>query len=294
MLECASCGACFEQRPGPGRPRTRCYDCSPQAIVGRAVGDASGSPCTGGCGRPVKGGTGSLPPGQRMCRACRSLPEVPCPVCEKPFRAQKTSSGRVQTCSKRCGQLFSQNPRGKPRPRCEVCDATYRRSYPQQRTCSRRCGILSRGQVPAVDRVPPPFVPHHCEVCGRASGPGDKWRLRCSTRCRIDASGLRVKDLYATAMTLGAAGGYWRQLLRDYLRERDGDDCGICRGRIDFELLSGPRGDPSGLGASIDHVVPRSVEVNDDPSNLRLAHWKCNHERRDGRNDEPVQLALVG
>lgn len=122
----------------------------------------------------------------------------------------------------------------------------------------------------------------------------ETWTKRCSTQCRIDAIAVQLCDLYRVATDRGMAGAGWLRLLMEYLRERDGEQCQICHDPIDWLMKSGPRGDPSGLGPSIDHVVPRSVEVNDDPSNLRLAHWKCNRDRGRGRKGETTQLALIG
>lgn len=48
------------------------------------------APCAGGCGRLLWGGSGSLPAGERTCRACRkagSTPAVvtqPCGTCGTP------------------------------------------------------------------------------------------------------------------------------------------------------------------------------------------------------------------
>ncbi len=122
----------------------------------------------------------------------------------------------------------------------------------------------------------------------------ERWRVYCSAQCNIDATGMRVKDLYATALALKLGGAGWLRLLMRYLSERDGDRCGICRRRIDLALPSGPKGHPSGLGPSVDHIEPRSKGGSDDPANLRLTHWRCNFERRAGRSGEAVQLALVG
>jgi 5-methylcytosine-specific restriction endonuclease McrA len=173
----------------------------------------------------------------------------------------------------------------------------YDASFQAQRTCGRSCGaVINRRNLAAKLRpvVPRMHRARECVICGRLSESGDNWRRYCSTQCRIDNTGYRVKDLYAAALALRLNGASWLHLLAQYIRERDGDRCAICRRKIRFDLKSGPKGHPSGLGPSIDHIVPRSVEVNDDPANLRLTHWRCNFERRAGRVGESVQLALVG
>lgn len=116
--------------------------------------------------------------------------------------------------------------------------------------------------------------------------------MRCSAQCRIDASGMRIKDLYAAALTLKGRGiaREWRRNLVEYLRDRDGKRCGICHRAMDFALSSGPKGND--MGVTIDHVVPRSQQGSDDPANLRLAHWVCNRDRKAKGGNE--QLMLVG
>lgn len=61
------------------------------------------------------------------------------------------------------------------------------------------------------------------------------------------------------------------------LRARDGDDCWICSGAIDFTL---PRTAPSReypLSATIDHVKQKCDGGTSEDGNVRLAHKGCNH-----------------
>jgi len=79
-----------------------------------------------------------------------------------------------------------------------------------------------------------------------------------------------------------------------YLAERDGPNCALCGTEVDMDLKSGPTGDPSGLGPSIDHIFPRSLrpDLADEPSNFRLTHWACNFERKNTlTGDEQLILA---
>lgn len=117
-----------------------------------------------------------------------------------------------------------------------------------------------------------------CGVCEQPFTTRSANTRYCSAQCRIDNAGARVNDLYATATALHANGKGWYDLLIAYLRERDGDHCGICLLEIDFTLRSGTRG--SDLGRSIDHIHPRSLGGSDDADNLRLAHWGCNRRRK--------------
>lgn len=63
------------------------------------------------------------------------------------------------------------------------------------------------------------------------------------------------------------------------LRRRDGDDCGLCGMPVDFALRY-----PDPMSASVDHILPKSLGGRTTPSNLRLAHQSCNHERGAGWN----------
>jgi 5-methylcytosine-specific restriction endonuclease McrA len=96
-----------------------------------------------------------------------------------------------------------------------------------------------------------------------------------------DAS-VRAVDLYRLACEWShglPVGQKWRDVLLRLLVERDGSNCHLCDAPVLMHLASGVKGDPSGLGPSVDHVIPRSKGGSDDPGNMRLAHWKCNRER---------------
>lgn len=297
LRRCASCDAPFTA----SRPDHRCcsQDCR-ASLRDRRIGQ----PCVGRCGRFVLTRKTS---GEVRCNDCR-IPvnhSRPCPVCGVTF-VPGTSSvrGGVQlTCSRSCGQLLRTGDAAGPRRRrstgksCEVCGATVVRkasgSRDALRCCSRECGFeLQRRERPRRPRVPKPRKVHQCRGCGRSTRPDERWRVWCSYRCRVNDIGDRVKSLYRLAAQAGGAGAQWRQLLVGYLRERDGDRCGICRRAIRFDLPSGPRGDDR--GPSIDHMLPRSRGGSDDLANLRLTHWGCNRNRQTGARGEALQLALIG
>lgn len=60
----------------------------------------------------------------------------------------------------------------------------------------------------------------------------------------------------------------------DRIAARDGWSCWLCGGEID---PAAPVGSP--VSATVDHLVPRSRGGSSEPSNLRLAHRRCNHRR---------------
>ena len=61
----------------------------------------------------------------------------------------------------------------------------------------------------------------------------------------------------------------YREMVIGLLRQRDGDTCPICDELI-YERFS------------IDHIQPRNMGGSNDPENLRLAHYSCNHTRPRG------------
>lgn len=275
-------------------------------------------PCAGGCGGVAAGTLGTkdtTPLDRRMCRDCRRRhgPEVArpaaevvalqCVVCGVTFtrrRALSAYSSDRPCCSRSCGGELVRRAAlergGRPLSgrHCEVCGSTYCATYSRQRTCSRVCGgvLNNRGRGRVAGRKPRQWS---CISCGRVRVKGDgqaRWVKFCSERCRVADVGDRVIDLYRLASQAGAAGARWRETLVAYLRERDGDRCGICRRRMRFDLPAGPRGDDR--GPSIDHMVPRSAGGSDELVNLRLAHWGCNRKRGAGRPGDVAQLALFG
>jgi hypothetical protein len=64
-------------------------------------------------------------------------------------------------------------------------------------------------------------------------------------------------------------------VLRQLLRDRDGDLCSICGELMDFTL---PRDDPQ--APSLEHERPKAAGGRTVMSNLRLAHASpCNHDK---------------
>lgn len=65
-----------------------------------------------------------------------------------------------------------------------------------------------------------------------------------------------------------------RAALVELLRRRDGDDCQLCGGPLDFYV---PQSDP--YAEEVDHVVPFSKGGDDHVSNYALAHRVCNQSK---------------
>jgi 5-methylcytosine-specific restriction endonuclease McrA len=141
--------------------------------------------------------------------------------------------------------------------------------------------------------VGPPIIRFtRCLGCSdmiRCKSARTKRCAECSRRHNIG----RTMGLYRAASETGKVrqAMMWRYVLVDYLRERDGDKCGLCAKKITFGVTTGPRG-ADDEGPSIDHIHPRSHGGSDDLANLQLAHWSCN--RAKGNRGEAEQLRLVG
>jgi 5-methylcytosine-specific restriction endonuclease McrA len=60
----------------------------------------------------------------------------------------------------------------------------------------------------------------------------------------------------------------------DGLRERDGDQCGICGDSIDFSLNG-----RNAMGRTVDHILPRSRGGAHTWANTQLAHLRCNLQK---------------
>ena len=97
-----------------------------------------------------------------------------------------------------------------------------------------------------------------------------KAALKTSNRRRADKLG-RQSDPYTT----------------EYLMERDGGRCHMCRARVMTEL---PRG--AALKATVDHLIPLSCGGDDTFVNVAIACWKCNLAK--GNRAVGEQLRLVG
>lgn len=117
-------------------------------------------------------------------------------------------------------------------------------------------------------------------------------RKRC-TECARQHNIEKVMGLYYSAYELEdiPRAMTWRKKIVEYIRERDGDKCGLCSKVMRFDLTTGPRG-KSDRGATIDHIVPRSLDGLNDLANLQLAHWSCNRSK--SNRGAPEQLRLVG
>lgn len=141
-----------------------------------------------------------------------------------------------------------------------------------------------------------------CMNCGSSHG-GTVHRRFCTDRCRVAFNlygGPRPTSVCCVAcgtdIDLNERGKkgqvrkavvkFCRPCKQDYnkyklsareIAKRDGTDCGICGLPVDMTLA---RSD--GLNCpSVDHIMPRAHGGSHDPSNLQLAHLRCNMLKSD-------------
>lgn len=154
--------------------------------------------------------------------------------------------------------------------RCEACGLGQVRRA--ERFCSRACALPHVGRPPfsrqeratallarAVKgtRNDKPWFSGPCVMCGTSFTswhPADK---TCGVRCSR-----RLKESRRTGRS---------RIRREVIFERDGYRCQLCGKRTDPT-----RAVPHPFAPTVDHILPRSLGGNDEPSNLQCAHHRCN------------------
>ncbi len=314
---CRVCGAEFQQS-GAGRPRKRCFGCSPsragppkppRALKPKPLKSLRprkprkrDCPCAG-CGKMLSGGKGALPAGQRTCHECRAA--------RRP--------------------VVVRTPR-QPRVLCEVCGVQYRRNSIEQRTCSRACGVVLRREIYGCH--PPQRT---CQTCGEQFIDSRRRRVfrcnGCRTRICEQCGGsftiLHGRQIYCSAACRGyqlrplvptqcrecgetftpvratTTGRFRTKFCSSQCRERADGRTANHRRRVRLREsgqlenfttreiaerdawrchLCGKKVSPKASylspgEATIDHLLPVSQGGQHNRANVALAHRQCNSER---------------
>ena len=204
---------------------------------------------------------------------CRTL-TVACGMCGKHYRNVRLY-GRVEGAPdpvcETCGETFTRPGRGGPLPRycsrdcnpayrprivtCKTCGQDFDRGVTSRVHCTEACMNRWRFHGGPVD------LDRDCYICGRpidfhTPGKGGRRPRANVVRC----SDCRRPTNYATTVA--------------DLVERDGTSCALCGEDVDL-TVKWPHGD----APTRDHVIPHSLGGSDDPSNLQLAHARCNRRK---------------
>ena len=222
------------------------------------------------------------------------MSNLTCPVCDSEFSSDTTKRGRPQIyCADKCTQQAYrqrlsdrvQAERSTHRAPCIVCGGpvVHRRLGPVATTCSKFCREIASGSRRAV-----PLPSAYCALpdCGIEFAPIYNNQKCCSERhgkmlynrvSRADGRqapepwGDGRKDRYhrRRALKKGASTGI--PVLQSEITIRDLATCGLCGLPVDDSLAW-----PHPQSPSLDHVIPLSKGGIHDPSNVQLAHLRCN------------------
>jgi len=179
----------------------------------------------------------------------------------------------MRTCST-CG-----NPLSHAHVNARYCSDScrYRAQWERRRKAvCRGCGVEC-GYAASVK------IDHLCRACRAAEDDHAERRdCKCPTCRRRRAARSRAyrAKRNASGVPLGGGGSRWiSSTARLSIYERDRWTCWLCQRTVDRALI----GTHSTWRPSLDHIVPRIHGGGDDASNLRLAHFRCNARRSDGR-----------
>lgn len=224
-------------------------------------------------------------------QAARDANAQPCAHCGG---ANRTAGAY---CSVKCGQrAYNQRrkeagtahwqlrPRKAPREvSCAECGGEFLSARKDARFCSRRCCSrwTQRNQAKQCteDGCTRPFrAKGFCNAHYRAKfGRGNEKQVWDDRR----------RDNYHRRRALKKAAATGAPVIREEIAARDGYRCGLCGKRVD---MSKPW--PHPLSPSLDHIVPLTCGGAHDPSNVQLAHLRCNTAK--GNRAVGEQLLLIG
>lgn len=278
---CATCARVFDASQF-GRTPKFCTDCRPYAkplTPNRTHGKWSTfSKCGCRCEPCVEAGRAHYARKPKRPRVPKPKAQNECVQCGKRFEAYRSWQ---KCCSKRCTNRADIERR--PEQRCELCGASFHQTNglrKEQRFCSKSCAAKQRKPKPKVLSGSCRVYIIDCDICGATFTARSSTTKRCSDTCRLAHQSAKVMRFYKAAYTTGRVkvAMFWRKELIQFLRDRDGDICGICNTPVSFLGTTGPRG-TNPLGATIDHIHPSSLGGGDEFENLRLTHWRCNNRR---------------
>lgn len=233
------------------------------------------------------------------CKACSYTP--------KPKRKRKLCS--IEACenptghrSGLCQKHYWQTPEGnaerkeqrartKVTKTCEWCGIEYRTGHPKSRACTQRHGIWLRWNSPANSRelVPVPRTRTHRPPVAAGNEVPRAWQVIISGNCSecgeqftVPASTTHTAGIPRYCAECPSKKNKWiSRERRMSLYLRDKYECQICGLPVEKD------GTHPILGASLDHILPRSAGGSHASPNLRTVHRLCNSERGDAKLTDP-------
>lgn len=201
-----------------------------------------------------------------------------CWYCQAPLVQSGLGNPR-RYCSRKHAGLYRQAHKPKKpivAKFCLHCGKSFISNLSHQKFCSDHCRISANAKFQKIRwRETHPrqeFYEYSCDLCDAVVirkylvTKGGNGRFCDTCRVRNRRARNHIKTVRRQSLTVKPS-----RLSCDEIAERDNFVCHICSGLVDMSL---PR--TSGLGATVDHVIPLSKGGSDEPDNLRLAHWVCN------------------
>lgn len=318
---CIDCSATFAPQLR-GRPRKRCFDCSPRhegpkrvafkqcAGCGREFRAKSGRHrfCTSkcqvsdqqmacaNCAQPMLRGATSLPEGKATCLPCRRRSPAYQPMRERGIVEHHTCGG----CGGRWERLATRGQRPKWCPdcrskghdrRCAHCSTVFATPDARSRYCSLRCSSRARygwstsTELVHVPRPTRSTVAPVTEVVGPKRWVGFIFGACGWCSEHFMAATTAFTDRYCSPRC-GRRAAKGRRRFAPHPRLRASvyeRDSWVCQ--LCFEPVDRMAHYLDDWAPSLDHIEPQSSALIPDhsPGNLRTAHRWCNSVRGDGR-----------
>lgn len=205
-----------------------------------------------------------------------------CARCGLRFKAASAKS----YCSPECSRLGRSAPFSPLRiAPCLECGRPFVRRT-RERLCSADCRV---SRVASYDRqrynanrraayMPKPPKTYRCVLC-KDTFEAKGRRKYCGASCR---QAVMIERNHPNVMRRNALYRAAPDLSRVAIFERDRWCCQLCLRAVDPEIMW-----PDPWSASLDHILPISRGGEHTPSNVQLAHLRCNISKRDRSSPTP-------
>lgn len=224
------------------------------------------------------------------------LSDVACAACDGFVPVKPKTGPQALYCSLRCQSQASYARRKTAgtivRPAastrlviCAQCESAFDSARSNARFCTERCGRAwgrahESGQCSAAKCARPVRAKGLCSM-------HYKTQARAEGRLSNPVWDDKRRDNYQRRRALKKAAETGDPVRRDDIAARDGYRCGLCAKRVD---MTKPW--PHPLSPSLDHIIPLTRGGAHDPSNVQLAHLRCNTAK--GNRGGGEQLMLIG